>query len=89
MPIHVGIMCERCQKVHFITTSSAIQFSRSGGGIYRLNCPCTEWKDFRKEGIFAYRVADDIFRRGYAEKGEYEFVPSPERRTPRYLAAHG
>lgn len=85
MPIHVGIICEQCQKVHFISTSSAIQFNRSGGGVYRLNCPppCTEWRDFRKESISAYRVADNIFKRGYAQKGEYEFVPSVQRCTAR------
>ena len=89
MPIHMGIMCEQCRKVQFIGKSAAIQFRKQDGGIYRLNCPCSEWRDFRKEDIFAYRVGDDVFERGYAEKGEYEFLPSAERRTPGYLAAHG
>jgi len=77
--IHVGIMCERCRKIHFIATSSGIQLSRSGGaggGMYRLNCPppCAEMKEFRKEGMRPYRVADEVFRRGYASEGEYELV---------------
>ena len=76
MPIHMGIVCERCRKIHFIATSSGIQFSRSGGGIYRLNCPppCAQWKEFRKEVMQPFRVADDVFRRGYALEGEYELV---------------
>lgn len=83
MPIHMGIICERCRKVAFIATSSGIQVSRSGGGMYRLNCPppCAEMKEFRKEGMRPYRVADEVFRRGYASEGEYELVD--ERTTPR------
>ena len=82
MPIHAGIMCERCRKIHFIATSSGIQLSRSGG-MYRLNCPppCAEMKEFRKEGMRPYRVADEVFRRGYASEGEYELVD--ERTTRR------
>jgi hypothetical protein len=76
MPIYMGIMCERCRKVHFIATSSGIQFSRPGGGIYRLSCPppCAQTREFRKEGMLPYRVAEDVFRRGYALEGEYEPV---------------
>ena len=67
MPVHMGVMCERCQKIHFIAKSSGIQISRSGGaggGMYRLNCPppCAEMKEFRKEGMRPYRVADEVFR---------------------------
>lgn len=77
MPIHMGIMCEGCRKVHFVGTSSAIQFSRSGTGAYRLNCPppCATWREFRKDEVRPYRLADEVFRRGYAEEGEYEIVP--------------
>jgi hypothetical protein len=80
MPIHMGIMCEGCRKIHFVATSSAIQFRPSGGGVYRLNCPppCAQWKEFRKEGMRPYRIADDAFRRGYASKGEYEPIPAFE-----------
>jgi hypothetical protein len=88
MRIHMGIMCERCRKVHFIATSSAIQFSRSCGGIYRLNCPapCSESREFRKEHTHPYRAADDVFQRGSATEGEYE--PLPSQRSPlNYLIA--
>lgn len=77
MPIHVGIMCERCRKVHFVATSSAVQASRRGAGLYQLNClpPCGEMKEFRKEGMRPYRITEHVFRRGYALAGEYEAVP--------------
>jgi hypothetical protein len=88
MRIHVGIMRELCRKVHFIATSSAIQFSRSCGGIYRLNCPAprSESREFRKEHVHPYRAADDVFQRGSATEGEYE--PLPCQRSPlNYLIA--
>lgn len=76
MPIHMGVMCDKCRKVHFIGTSSGIQLSRTAEGMYRLNCaaPCSEVRDFRKESMRPYRVLDDVFGRGYAEEGEYETV---------------
>jgi hypothetical protein len=76
MPIHMGIMCEACRRVHFIATSPGIQLSRTTEGIYKLVCkpPCPEVREFRKEGMCPYRVPDDVFRRGYADEGEYELI---------------
>jgi hypothetical protein len=76
MPIHMGIMCEVCRKVHF-TTSSGIRPSPVTPGMYLLTCrfPCPEKREFRKETMRPYRVSDDVFRRGYAKEGEYEIVP--------------
>jgi len=76
MPIHMGIMCDKCRKVHFIGTSSGIQLSRTAERMYLLTCrfPCPEKREFRKESMRPYRVSDDVFRRGYAEEGEYEIV---------------
>ena len=76
MPIHMGIMCERCRKVHFIATSSGITRSRATWGMYLLACrhPCSERREFRKEAMYPYRVAEDVFQRGYAKEGEYELV---------------
>jgi hypothetical protein len=76
MPIHMGVMCEACGKVHFVATSRGIQLSRTAEGMYRLTCkpPCPETREFRKEGMHPYRVSDDVFKRGYAEEGEYELV---------------
>jgi hypothetical protein len=76
MPIHMGIMCEACRKVHFVAASRGIGLSRTFEGMYRLKCtpPCPEVKDFRKEAMYAYRISDDVFQRGYAEEGEYELI---------------
>jgi hypothetical protein len=76
MPIHMGIVCEACRKVHFIGTSPGIRLSQRLEGMYRLTCkpPCPEIREFRKEGMHPYRVSDEVFKRGYAEEGEYELV---------------
>ena len=89
MSVHMGIMCERCRKVHFIATSSGIRFSRLAE-TYQLNCPppCATARQFQEHLMLPYRVADEVFRTGYAVEDEYELVPS-ERRTLHYLTAHG
>jgi hypothetical protein len=76
MPIHMGIMCEKCRKVHFIATSVGIRPSPGTPGMYLLTCrfPCSETREFRKETMRPYRVPEDVFQRGYAEEGEYELV---------------
>ena len=76
MPVHMGIMCERCRKVHFIATSPGIKLSERVEGMYRLTCkpPCPELREFRRDAMHPYRVTDEVFKAGYAELGEYEVV---------------
>ena len=76
MPVHMGIICERCRKVHFIATSRSIKPCEFAAGMYRLTCtpPCYEFREFRKDGMRPYRVLEDVFRRGCAEEGEYDLV---------------
>ena len=76
MPIHVGIMCKMCRKVHFIATSRSIRPSKLAEGMYRVTCipPCLTFGDFRKENMRPYRVSDDVFKRGYATDSEYESI---------------
>lgn len=76
MPVHMGVMCEKCRTVHFISPSSDIQLSRSGEGVYLVKCtpPCSEAKDFRKDSMRPYRVSDEVFRRGYGKADECELV---------------
>jgi hypothetical protein len=85
MPVHMGIMCDRCQRVHFIATSSGIDFRPSVAATYRLRCkpPCAEARAFRKDEMRPYRVSDEAFRRGYADEGEYEPLPGIENASPR------
>ncbi len=88
MPIHMGIMCESCGKVHFIGTSPTIEFTRSGEGVYHFIClpPCGETQEFQKHDMLAYRVTDDVFQRGYAEETEYDVVPGTWRNIREQLA---
>jgi hypothetical protein len=77
MPVHMGVICDRCRKVHFIATSPGIEFGPPGAATYRLCCkpPCDEARVFRKDEMRPYRVSDEAFRKGYAEEGEYEPLP--------------
>lgn len=88
MPVHMGVTCERCGKVHLIGTSPIIEFSRSGQGVYRFNCPspCGHAQEFQKHNLLACRVTDDVFRRGYADETEYDIVPSSWRSIEEQLA---
>lgn len=75
MPIHMGIMCERCHKVHFISTSHGIK-PMPAQGMYALACPfCSETREFRKDGMHPYRVSDEVFKTGHANEGEYVPIP--------------
>jgi hypothetical protein len=76
MPVHMGIMCERCRKVHFIATSRGIRPIASVAGMYLLRCnsPCRELREFRKDDMRPYRISEDVFRNGCAKEGEYQLV---------------
>lgn len=80
MPVHMGIMCEKCRRVHFIGASPGIKAVPTPG-MYALTCPfCLETKEFRKETVRPYRVSDEVFKTGYAREGEYQiiaFTPQP------------
>lgn len=83
MPIHMGIMCETCRTVYLVVTSRGLKPSQSVAGMYRLHCnpPCPEFREFRKDGMRALRVSEDVFRIGCAKEGEYELVQAPKPST--------
>jgi len=76
MPMHMGIMCDACLKVHLIATSPSVRPSPGTPGMYLLTCrpPCSETREFREETMRPYRVPENMFQRGYAEEGQYELV---------------
>lgn len=76
MTIHMGILCDGCGTVHFIATSPGVELVTKIGGPYKVTCkpPCDAVRQFRPDEMPSYRVADDVFSRGYAEPGEYEVV---------------
>jgi len=75
MPIHLGIAC-RCKRVHFLASSRRIEVSRTtrSGNIYVLICclDCAATTLFSKDQLLPYSVAELVFRKGYAELGEYQ-----------------
>ena len=75
MPIHMGVMCDKCRRVHFIGISPAIKPVPTHG-MYALICPfCLETKEFRKETLRPYRVSEEVFKNGYAKEGNYSSIP--------------
>lgn len=79
MPVHMGITCDRCRRLHFILTSPGIK-STPTPGMYLLSCRfCMEKREFRKETMRAYRVQDQVFKTGFAEEGEYDSIPVPDK----------
>jgi hypothetical protein len=76
MPVHVGIMCTKCEKVFFPGTTGRIEFVSSSGpmGEYRLTCsyPCSDVRLFRMYDMQPYSVSRDSYERGYADRNEYE-----------------
>lgn len=76
----MGIMCEKCHRVHFIGTSSGIK-SMPTPGMYALSCRfCSETREFRKETMHAYRVSEEVFQTGVANEGEYVPIPAAARK---------
>ena len=72
MPVHMGIMCEKCRRVHFVGSSPGIKPVPTPG-MYALTCPfCLETREFRKETMHPYRISDEVFKTGYAKEGEYQ-----------------
>jgi hypothetical protein len=71
----MGIMCEKCHRVHFIGMSSGIK-PLPIAGMYALFCRfCSEIREFRKETMRPYRVSEKVFKTGHANEGEC--VPLP------------
>jgi hypothetical protein len=82
MSIHMGIMCEKCRRVHFIGTSPGIK-PMPMPGMYALTCPfCSETREFRKETVRPYRVSNEVFKIGYANDLEYQPIPSTNPQQP-------
>ena len=79
MPIHIGIMCERCGRVYFVTTSGRIRPEKRKGTVYQLTCapPCGAIRYFKKNEMQPYIASDYAANRGYGERTECELVREP------------
>jgi hypothetical protein len=73
MAIHVGIRCSECGGVYFLSALKRITHTTTKG-VYQILCgsPCGAVTYFRIEQTRAFEVPDNVYRRGYAEPGEYE-----------------
>jgi hypothetical protein len=73
MAIHVGIRCSECGRVHFLLALKRLT-QTSTAAVYQITCIslCGAITYFRIEDTRAFAVPDDLYRRGYAEPGEYE-----------------
>jgi len=74
MPIHLGIACG-CGRVHFIASSSRIEVSHAteSGSVYKLTCfpDCSAITYFSHAQLRRYSLSELVFRRSYANLGEY------------------
>ena len=75
MPVHVGIACNKCQKVYFMATDNdRIEPDHLAGlNMFRLTCPppCRAVRFFHNGDMRPYSVSTYSFERGYANWGEY------------------
>jgi hypothetical protein len=75
MPVHVGIICPRCEKVFFPggnTDQIEVNPLRGQPGLYRLTCTCDAVRFFGKHDMVPYSVSTHAYLRGYADRGQYQ-----------------
>jgi hypothetical protein len=88
MPIHMGMMCEACRKVHFIATSPGIRPSPVTPEMYFAYVQISLLRNsrIRKDALHPYRVTDEVFKRGYAEESECGLIPAQRNPADRQKA---
>ena len=74
MPVGIGIVCEKCKTVYFISRSRISAHLRYDHvrGEFRLACifPCTAVATFHKANLRPYSVSAEALERGYARIGD-------------------
>ena len=72
MPVAMGILCERCRRVYFISPSAAessrIHYDHKRGD-FKLFCrpPCNMVVHFHRSMLRAYSVSNEVLALGYAD----------------------
>ncbi len=74
MPVCMGILCERCRTVYFISRSlkpAHIHYDRTRGN-FKLSCilPCQAVAFFHRTMLRPYSVFAEVIERGYADIAE-------------------
>ena len=75
MPVRVGIMCEKCERIYLLVhpdNAQRIQFDPgSDPRPFRLRCLCRAERHFDKAQALPYMVSESVCDNGYAERDEY------------------
>jgi hypothetical protein len=71
MPISMGVLCERCRTVYFISsskTSAQVTYNRARGE-FKVACgpPCNAVTNFQKDMLKAYAATVETLKRGYVD----------------------
>src|SRR5450759_2064296 len=74
MPVCMGILCERCRRVHFISPSrksAHVHYDRMRGD-FKLACipPCHAVTSFHRTMLRPYSASAEAIERGYADIAE-------------------
>jgi hypothetical protein len=75
MRVHVGIACNRCERVYFVGRSTyQIELYDARGGVYRLVCPapCNAVRSFQKGDMRPYLVSLHSYYQGLANRDDSE-----------------
>jgi hypothetical protein len=80
MPVRVGIMCEKCERIYLLVhpdNAQRIQFDpASDPHPYRLRCTCRAERHFDRTQILPYMVSERVCDSGRADRDEYYAVPN-------------
>ena len=78
MPVRVGIMCEKCERIYLLVhpdNAQRIQFDpHSEPRPYRLKCLCRAERHFDQAQLLPYMVSERVCDEGYADRDEYYAV---------------
>ena len=82
----MGIACEKCGRVYFIThpeNARRMRFDDTDNlrPPYQLTCQCSAVHCFEKREMLPYSVSELCIQRGYAERANYvQIVPTHAKR---------
>lgn len=88
--VRIAIVCQNCERIYLLAHPDRAKWIRFESDInpewaYRLVCVCGTRRLFGRSHILPYGVSEDACRRGYAELGNYDMLPSPKVQGPRRL----
>jgi hypothetical protein len=83
MPVSMGILCERCRTVYFISPScksACVHYDRLRGE-FKVACnpPCSVVLYFHRPMLRPYSISSEVLARGYADIRDCQ--PMSEART--------